>query len=101
MMKRKSLGVWFRRSAKSMGGVNMSSSPAGDPESWKRPIVGPPRWGAKSMGLNIALPHEQEPNPYITPTLSFQFRYFALRKMQFPTPGQSLGRLSGRLWNLG
>ena len=39
--------------------------------------------GAKSMGLNISLPHEQEPNPYIPPTLSFQFRYFALRKMHF------------------
>ncbi|MEC4670790.1 MAG: TIGR00730 family Rossman fold protein [Nitrospirota bacterium] len=39
--------------------------------------------GAKSIGLNISLPHEQQPNPYITPTLSFQFRYFALRKMHF------------------
>jgi uncharacterized protein (TIGR00730 family) len=39
--------------------------------------------GAKSMGLNITLPHEQYPNPYITPELCFQFRYFALRKMHF------------------
>ena len=39
--------------------------------------------GAKSMGLNITLPHEQSPNPYITPELCFQFRYFALRKMHF------------------
>lgn len=39
--------------------------------------------GAKSMGLNITLPHEQQPNPYITPALCFQFRYFALRKMHF------------------
>jgi hypothetical protein len=38
---------------------------------------------AKSIGLNIALPHEQLPNPYITPALCFQFRYFALRKMHF------------------
>ena len=38
---------------------------------------------AKSMGLNITLPHEQRPNPYITPELCFQFRYFALRKMHF------------------
>ena len=38
---------------------------------------------AKSMGLNITLPHEQYPNPYITPDLCFQFRYFALRKMHF------------------
>ncbi len=38
---------------------------------------------AKSIGLNITLPHEQVPNPYITPELCFQFRYFALRKMHF------------------
>lgn len=39
--------------------------------------------GAKSIGFNIQLPHEQEPNPYITPDLCFQFSYFALRKFHF------------------
>ena len=39
--------------------------------------------GAKSVGLNITLPHEQLPNPYITPELCFQFRYFGIRKMHF------------------
>lgn len=39
--------------------------------------------GGKSIGLNIVLPHEQRPNPYITPELCFQFHYFALRKMHF------------------
>ena len=39
--------------------------------------------GGKSIGLNIVLPHEQEPNPYITPKLCFQFHYFAMRKMHF------------------
>ncbi|MCF8061297.1 MAG: TIGR00730 family Rossman fold protein [Deltaproteobacteria bacterium] len=39
--------------------------------------------GAKSIGMNIVLPMEQAPNPYITPDLSFQFHYFAIRKMQF------------------
>jgi uncharacterized protein (TIGR00730 family) len=39
--------------------------------------------GAKSVGLNIDLPHEQEPNPYITPELCFQFHYFAMRKFHF------------------
>ncbi len=39
--------------------------------------------GAKSIGLNIHLPHEQFPNPYITPDLCFQFHYFAVRKMHF------------------
>ncbi|MEZ6069690.1 MAG: TIGR00730 family Rossman fold protein [Pirellulales bacterium] len=39
--------------------------------------------GAKTIGLNIMLPAEQSPNPYITPDLCFQFRYFAIRKMHF------------------
>jgi uncharacterized protein (TIGR00730 family) len=39
--------------------------------------------GAPSVGLNITLPHEQAPNQYVTPNLSFQFHYFALRKMHF------------------
>jgi uncharacterized protein (TIGR00730 family) len=39
--------------------------------------------GAESIGLNIVLPHEQAPNSYVTPSLSFQFHYFALRKMHF------------------
>lgn len=39
--------------------------------------------GADSIGLNIVLPHEQAPNTYVTPDLSFQFHYFALRKMHF------------------
>ncbi len=39
--------------------------------------------GGPSIGLNIVLPHEQAPNPYITPQLCFQFHYFALRKMHF------------------
>ncbi len=39
--------------------------------------------GGKSIGLNIVLPHEQHPNPYITPELCFRFHYFALRKMHF------------------
>jgi len=39
--------------------------------------------GAKSIGMNIAIPMEQEPNPYISPELCLQFHYFALRKMHF------------------
>jgi uncharacterized protein (TIGR00730 family) len=39
--------------------------------------------GAETIGLNIVLPHEQAPNPYVTPRLSLRFHYFALRKMHF------------------
>jgi hypothetical protein len=39
--------------------------------------------GGQSIGLNIVLPHEQAPNPYVTPDLSFNFHYFAIRKMHF------------------
>ena len=39
--------------------------------------------GGMSIGLNIVLPFEQQPNPYITPELCFQFHYFAIRKMHF------------------
>lgn len=46
--------------------------------------------GAKSIGLNITLPHEQFPNPYVTPELCFQFRYFAMRKFHFLLRAQAL-----------
>ncbi len=39
--------------------------------------------GGRSIGLNITLPHEQMPNPYVSPELAFRFHYFALRKMHF------------------
>ena len=39
--------------------------------------------GGRSIGLNISLPHEQWPNPYITPELSFEFHYFFMRKLWF------------------
>jgi uncharacterized protein (TIGR00730 family) len=46
--------------------------------------------GAKTMGLNIVLPHEQAPNAYITPELCFQFHYFSIRKMHFLMRAQAL-----------
>ena len=49
----------------------------------------------KSIGLNISLPHEQRPNAYITPSLSFQFRYFALRKMHFLLRAKALVAFPG------
>ena len=51
--------------------------------------------GAASVGLNIYLPHEQQPNPYLTPELHFQFRYFALRKLHFMQRARALVALPG------
>ncbi|HLH90219.1 MAG TPA: TIGR00730 family Rossman fold protein [Xanthobacteraceae bacterium] len=51
--------------------------------------------GAKTIGLNISLPHEQYPNPYITPELCFQFHYFALRKMHFLMRAKALVAFPG------
>ena len=50
---------------------------------------------AKSIGLNITLPHEQAPNSYITPELCFQFRYFAIRKMHFLIRAKALVAFPG------
>ena len=46
--------------------------------------------GAPNIGLNITLPHEQSGNKYITPSLSFKFHYFALRKMHFMMRAKAL-----------
>ena len=51
--------------------------------------------GAKSIGLNIELPHEQYPNPYVTPGLCFRFRYFALRKMHLLLRAKALVAFPG------
>jgi len=51
--------------------------------------------GAKSIGLNIMLPHEQYPNPYITPNLCFSFHYFAMRKLHFLKRAKALVAFPG------
>ncbi len=50
---------------------------------------------AKSVGLNIMLPHEQYPNPYVSPELCFRFHYFALRKMHFMLRAKALVAFPG------
>lgn len=51
--------------------------------------------GARSIGLNVTLPHEQAPNPFITPELAFRFRYFAVRKMHFLLRARALVAFPG------
>jgi uncharacterized protein (TIGR00730 family) len=56
--------------------------------------------GAKTVGLNIDLPHEQYPNPYVTPDLCFRFHYFALRKLHFLLRARALVAFPGGLGTL-
>jgi uncharacterized protein (TIGR00730 family) len=51
--------------------------------------------GAKSIGLNITLPREQYPNPYVTPELCFRFHYFAMRKLHFLMRARALVAFPG------
>jgi uncharacterized protein (TIGR00730 family) len=51
--------------------------------------------GVPSVGLNITLPHEQSANPYVTPSLSFKFHYFAVRKMHFMMRAKALVAFPG------
>lgn len=51
--------------------------------------------GAKSVGLNIRLPLEQYPNPYVTPELCFRFHYFAIRKLHFLLRARALVAFPG------
>jgi hypothetical protein len=51
--------------------------------------------GMPSIGMNIVLPHEQSPNPFITPDLNFQFHYFAVRKMHLLMRAKSLVAFPG------
>ncbi|HOP07063.1 MAG TPA: TIGR00730 family Rossman fold protein [candidate division Zixibacteria bacterium] len=51
--------------------------------------------GASSIGMNITLPMEQEPNPYISPELCFNFHYFAIRKMHFLLRARALVAFPG------
>jgi uncharacterized protein (TIGR00730 family) len=51
--------------------------------------------GVPTPGLNITLPHEQKANPYVTPSLSFKFHYFAIRKMHFMMRAKALVAFPG------
>jgi len=51
--------------------------------------------GAESIGLNITLPNEQFPNPYVTPELCFSFHYFAMRKLHFLMRARALVAFPG------
>lgn len=69
---------------------NLVISTGGGPGIMEGANRGAWEMNAKTIGYNIDLPKEQKPNPFITPELCFQFRYFALRKMHFLMPAKAL-----------
>jgi uncharacterized protein (TIGR00730 family) len=70
-------------------------STGGGPGIMEAANRGASEMGAPTVGLNIALPHEQSANPYVTPSLSFKFHYFALRKMHFMMRAKALVAFPG------
>lgn len=79
----RTLGQLVGKSGKSAQDCHVTMMTGGGPGIMEAANRGAQDVGAKSIGLNIELPHEQFPNPYITPELCFQFRYFAIRKLHF------------------
>jgi len=67
----------------------------GGPGIMEASNLGAKRAGGKSIGLNISLPHEQAPNPFITPALNFEFHYFFMRKFWFAYLAKALVIMPG------
>ncbi len=84
------LGKYIGKSGKNEEDCRVTLMTGGGPGIMEAANRGAYDVGAKSIGLNIELPHEQYPNPYITPELSFQFRYFAIRKLHFINRAKAL-----------
>jgi len=86
----RSFGQLVGKSGKSPKDCHVTLMTGGGPGIMEAANRGALDVGAKSIGLNIELPHEQFPNPYISPELCFQFRYFALRKLHFMQRAKAL-----------
>ena len=65
------------------GGCELVVTTGGGPGVMEAGNRGAAEAGGRSIGLSIVLPHEQAPNAYVTPEFSFNFHYFAIRKMHF------------------
>jgi uncharacterized protein (TIGR00730 family) len=79
----RALGRLVSKSGRQGGGGQLVVMTGGGPGMMEAANRGAHDAGSRSVGLNINLPHEQFPNPYITPELCFRFHYFALRKLHF------------------
>ena len=77
------------------GGEHLVVMTGGGPGIMEAANRGAADAGAESVGLNITLPHEQFPNPYVTPELCFSFHYFAIRKLHFLQRARALVAFPG------
>jgi hypothetical protein len=91
----RAFGLLVSKSMKSEGPQDYVIVTGGGPGVMEAANRGAYDAGAKSIGLNITLPHEQRPNSYITPELCFQFHYFAIRKMHFMLRAKALVAFPG------
>ncbi len=89
------LGRIVSQANESRGDGNMVIVTGGGPGIMEGANRGAFDLGAKSVGLNISLPHEQYPNPYVTPDLCFNFHYFALRKLHLLRRARALVAFPG------
>jgi uncharacterized protein (TIGR00730 family) len=89
------LGALITRNSENIEGCRLTVVTGGGPGIMEAANRGAHETGGKSIGLNIVLPEEQAPNPYITPELCFQFHYFALRKMHFLLRARALVAFPG------
>jgi len=83
-------GALVGKSGKTVDDCSVTLMTGGGPGIMEAANRGAHDVGAKSIGLNIKLPHEQYPNPYITPDLCFLFHYFAIRKLHFLNRAKAL-----------
>jgi predicted Rossmann-fold nucleotide-binding protein len=86
---------------------NLAICSGGGPSLMEASLRGAHELGCPTVGLNIVLPFEQHPNPYITPELCFNFHYFSVRKMHFLLRARALVAFPGIvfltrwIWNSG
>jgi uncharacterized protein (TIGR00730 family) len=88
-------GSLLARSVPSVDGHDLVIMTGGGPGIMEAANRGAYDLGAKTVGLNIRLPHEQYPNPYVTPDLCFRFHYFAMRKLHFLLRAKALVAFPG------
>jgi uncharacterized protein (TIGR00730 family) len=88
-------GIVARYSANQPAAEKLFVSTGGGPGIMEAANRGAHEAGGISVGLCIALPHEEKPNPYIPPDLNFKFHYFAVRKMHFMMRAKALVAFPG------